>query len=59
MAPAPKICLSLVIKLAKQKKLLQESISKYILNDKKNRSLVKYIPPNKDIVKYNDNKPIL
>jgi len=59
MAPTPKICLSLLIKLTKQRKMLQESMSKYILNDKKKRSLVNYIPPDKEIVKYNDNKPIL
>jgi len=59
MAPAPKICLSLLIKLAKQRKILQESIKKYLKNEKIKRSLVNYIPPDKEIVKYNDNKPIL
>jgi len=59
MAPAPKICLSLLIKLTKQKKMLQESMEKYLKYDKIKKSLVNYIPPNKEIVKYNDNKPIL
>lgn len=59
MAPAPKICLSLLIKLTKQRKILQESIKKYLKNEKIKRSLVNYIPPDKEIVKYNDNKPIL
>lgn len=59
MAPAPKICLSLLIKLTKQRKILQESMKKYLKNEKIKRSLVNYIPPDKEIVKYNDNKPIL
>jgi len=59
MAPAPKICLSLLIKLTKQRKMLQESMKKYLKNEKIKRSLVNYIPPDKEIVKYNDNKPIL
>lgn len=59
MAPAQKICLSLLIKLTKQRKMLQESMKKYLKNEKIKRSLVNYIPPDKEIVKYNDNKPIL
>tara|TARA_E500000331_G_scaffold313366_1_gene321982 strand:- start:3973 stop:4176 length:204 start_codon:yes stop_codon:yes gene_type:complete len=47
--------LDFLIKLSKQKKILQKDISKVLLKDKQKISLVKYIQPEKQIVIYKPN----
>jgi hypothetical protein len=47
--------LDFLIKLSKQKKILQKDIAKILLKDKQKISLVKYIQPEKQIVIYKPN----